>query len=125
LGVTERSCGDRQMKRIIVDLDGTLCSQETSKNYHRAKVNEKMKKFLFSATIHGDYVVIYTARGMNSCKGNQVEAENKYKMITEQWLVKNSICYDELIFGKPAGDIYIDDKGINVDDFARILDILD
>jgi capsule biosynthesis phosphatase len=113
------------MKRIVVDLDGTLCSQEISENYHLAKVRKKMKKFLFLATRRGDYIVIYTARGMNSCNGNQAEAENRYRMITEQWLYKNDVCYDELIFGKPAGDIYIDDKGINVDDFARVLDILD
>ena len=36
----------------------------------------------------------------------------KIGKITEDWLQKWNVPYDELVFGKPYADIYIDDLGI-------------
>jgi len=38
--------------------------------------------------------------------------------MTEKWLKDNRVCYDELIFGKPAADVYVDDKAVLPEDFA-------
>ena len=56
---------------------------------------------------------------MNTFKNNQIKAIQKYYSLTEQQLRKWNIKYHNLILGKPAADFYIDDKGINDEDYFR------
>ena len=37
----------------------------------------------------------------------------------EKWLYFNDVKYHELIMGKPAGDYYIDDKNLSIDQFVN------
>ena len=46
------------------------------------------------------------------CNGDVSKVIEKIGKITEDWLEKWKVPYDELIFGKPHADIYIDDLGI-------------
>ena len=62
-------------------------------------------------------IVIYSARGQVSCKGDLKEIERKNRPVVEEWLKRHNVPCDELVFGKPIGDIYIDDKGMSLDDF--------
>jgi len=49
---------------------------------------------------------------MRTCNGDVSKVIEKIGKITEDWLEKWKVPYDELIFGKPHADIYIDDLGI-------------
>jgi NDP-sugar pyrophosphorylase family protein len=49
---------------------------------------------------------------MRTCDGDVSKVIKKIGKITEDWLEKWKVPYDELIFGKPHADIYIDDLGI-------------
>lgn len=106
-------------KKIVVDIDGTICENTNGKNYVDAppkfdviaKVNEYHKK--------GYHVTIYTARGMNIYSANLEKIEYHLRPITEAWLKRHGVLYDRLIFGKPPADMYIDDKGITPDEFCR------
>ena len=46
---------------------------------------------------------------MKTCEGDVVKVKQKIGKITEKWLEKWNVNYDELIFGKPYADLYIDD----------------
>jgi capsule biosynthesis phosphatase len=66
----------------------------------------------------GWYITILTARHMRT-SGNDVEhAFNKLSKITEDWLDRNDVPFDQLVFGKPYGVWYIDDKAMTLETFV-------
>jgi aminoglycoside phosphotransferase len=58
-------------------------------------------------------IIIYTARRMGTHKGNAAAATADIGLITFQTLEKFGIPYDEICFGKPVADCYIDDLGMS------------
>ena len=60
----------------------------------------------------GHYLIIHTGRHMRTCNGDVAKVIEKIGKITEDWLEKWNVPYDELVFGKPYADIYIDDLGV-------------
>ncbi len=108
------------MSTYVFDLDGTICSQESSENYHKAvpitSVIEKMKLL----SMRGHTIVIHTARGMKTYNENIVAIEAHLREMTVKWLDDNQVPYSRLLFGKPSGDFYVDDKGINAKDFSLV-----
>ena len=54
---------------------------------------------------------------MGRFKGNKDRAVEAFHAITESQLDRWGCKYHQLILGKPNGDVYIDDKGINDNDF--------
>lgn len=109
---------------LVVDLDGTICEQTYNNTYHLAKPHTEVIKKLWELYEAGWYVTIFTARGMRTCKRDVVEVEKRYREMTEEWLMLNQVPYDELLFGKPPGDHYVDDRGIDPEEFS-VLDIED
>jgi hypothetical protein len=61
----------------------------------------------------GNTIIIYTARRMQTHNHNSGAALADIGEITFKTLKEFNIPYDEIIFGKPIADIYIDDKSIN------------
>lgn len=94
-------------KKLIFDLDGTICSQE--KNYADAKPFYNIIKKINQEYKNGNTIIIYTARG--------TETGIDWTDVTINQLKRWGVCYDDLYFGKIAGDLYIDDKGINIDNW--------
>lgn len=100
----------------VIDIDGTLCTL-TDGNYSQAKpLKERIKKINKLAT-SGNNIILHTARGMNRFYGNAFKCHSEFYLFTERQLKKWGVLYDKLIMGKPSGDYYIDDKGINDEDF--------
>lgn len=95
-----------------------MCTQESSGTYHLAKPKTETIKRVNELWTEGWKVTIFTARGMNTCDGDVAEIELRYREMTEKWLKDNRVMYDNLIFGKPAADIYVDDKGLGPDIFT-------
>jgi capsule biosynthesis phosphatase len=107
-----------ERKHLVMDMDGTICEQTWNNTYHLAKpVQDVIDKVndLYDA---GWHVTIYTARGMRTCKGDVKEVERRYKVITEEWLLKHQVMYHRLVFGKPPGDLYVDDRGMTPSAFV-------
>lgn len=100
----------------VFDLDGTICST-TNGNYETAEPYfdriEKINK-LFD---QGHEITIYTARGMRTSSNNATKAYQKYYCLTSKQLADWNVKYHNLFLGKPAGDMYVDDKGINHEDY--------
>ena len=103
----------------MIDLDGTICSQEKSGTYQEAKPRIQIIKKINGLYAEGHDIIIFTARGMNTCEGDVEKVEVQYRTLTEKWLKENRVCYNELIFGKPAGDWYVDDKCMTPEQFYR------
>tara|TARA_Y100000310_G_scaffold199273_1_gene199276 strand:- start:493 stop:840 length:348 start_codon:yes stop_codon:yes gene_type:complete len=100
----------------VVDIDGTLCTLVDG-NYSQAQpLRERIKKINKLATT-GHTIILHTARGMNRFEGNTFKCHSEFYLFTERQLKKWGVMYDKLIMGKPSGDYYIDDKGINDEDF--------
>lgn len=102
----------------IFDLDNTLCKTSGSNYLQSIPIKDRIE-FVNKLFRKGNKVIIYTARGMGSSCNNQIEAVQKYYSLTEQQLKDWGLEYHSLILGKPSGDFYIDDKGINDEDFFR------
>ncbi len=98
--------------QIIIDLDGTICTEE--KTYSRA-----LAKPINGAVDHinklydgGNIIIIYSAR-------TWMEFE-----MTTDWLRKNNIKYHQLVLGKPIGDVWIDDRAINFNGWDNVIECL-
>ena len=101
-------------KRICFDLDNTLVSYPLiSGDYTSVKPIDNNIEFLRSLKQAGHTIIIYTARRMKTHGGNTGKLMKDIGKITFDTLDKFNIPYDEIYFGKPHADFYIDDKAIN------------
>jgi capsule biosynthesis phosphatase len=105
-----------EMRTFVFDLDGTLCETEGS-NYLDSVPKKDMIDRVNSLYDRGHTVIIFTARGMGSTFNSKEDAEDMYYVLTENWLTDNGVKFHKLFLGKPAGDVYVDDKGMRPDEF--------
>jgi hypothetical protein len=94
---------DGNMRKIVVDIDGTLCSQED--DYTRATPFPERIDILNKLFKQGCSITIFTSRGY--------ETGINWKLLTERQLADWGVRYHKLIFGKPSADIYIDDRAFS------------
>jgi capsule biosynthesis phosphatase len=102
----------------VFDIDGTICNN-TYGSYEEAKPFTDRIELINKLYNDGNRIVYFTARGMRSLNGDIGEVYKKYYDLTESQLKKWHAKYHELRLGKPQGDFYIDDKGVNDEDFFR------
>jgi len=101
-------------KRICFDLDNTLVTFPTVVNdYTTVEPIEKNIKYLKYLKNFGNTIIIYTARRMKTHNGNIGKINADVGRITFETLDKFNIPYDEIYFGKPNADFYIDDLAFN------------
>jgi len=100
--------------RFCFDLDNTLVTYPKIKNDYASVMpitkNIEYLRFLKSL---GHTIIIYTARRMKTHNGNVGKIVQDVGSITLNTLSKFDIPYDELYFGKPYADFYIDDLAVN------------
>lgn len=100
--------------RICFDLDNTLVSYPTVPNdYTSVKPLQKNINYLKYLKKFGHTIIIYTARKMRSSGSNIGLVNKNIGKITFDTLEKFDIQYDEIYFGKPYADFYIDDLAFN------------
>jgi len=101
-------------KRICFDLDNTLVTFPTIVNdYRSVKPIQKNINFLKYLKKFGNTIIIYTARRMKTHNGNIGKINADIGKITFETLDDFNIPYDEIYFGKPYADFYIDDLALN------------
>ncbi|NKZ42403.1 HAD hydrolase family protein [Shewanella algae] len=110
------------MKRLIVDLDGTL-TQGDSKDYSavspRLDVIAKLREY----QAQGFDIVISTARNMRTFEGNVGKINIHTLPVITAWLDKHQVPYDEILVGKPwcgHEGFHIDDRAIRPSEFAKL-----
>ncbi len=105
---------NKEKLRICFDLDNTLVSYPAvAGDYSTVKPINRNVVLLRKLKSDGHEIIIYTARRMKTHNGNIGKVIKDIASITIDTLEKLNIEYDELIFGKPIADIYIDDRAIN------------
>ena len=100
--------------RICFDLDNTLVTYPTIPgDYSSVKPITETIQLLNKLKSEGHEIIIHTARRMLTHKHNIGKVIKDIALVTIQTLEQFNIPYDELIFGKPIADIYIDDRAMN------------
>jgi cytidyltransferase-like protein len=103
--------------RYCFDIDGTLCdtpnNQKGKPDYENAQPIPFMVEQVNRLYDEGHHIIMQTARG----KGSGIDHTELTKKQLSDWGYK----YHELfpMFCKPTADIFIDDKGINVEDWKQ------
>ena len=108
--------------RYCVDIDGTICSQTVGRDYHKAMPWWDRIAVINKLYDEGHDITYITARGMGRFADDpdaSMKASALLFDLTEQQLKGWGCKYNTLILGKPHADFFIDDKGVNSDDFFR------
>jgi capsule biosynthesis phosphatase len=109
--------------RICIDLDGVVAELKLpGQAYEELKPVPGAAEKIRQLRHQGHYIILFTARHMKTCNGNIGQVMNRIGLVTLQWLDKCGIEYDEIFFGKPWADVYIDDNGIRFDTWSNICD---
>lgn len=110
------------MKKLIVDLDDTLCTTQNG-DYANSTPIQPMIDKLREYQQQGFYIVLNTSRNMRTFENN-VGKINKHTLPTIiDWLARHDVPYDEIYTGKPwcgMDGFYIDDKAIRPDEFLNL-----
>lgn len=107
-------------KNYVIDIDGTICDKDFCRedgDYETSIPKLDRIKKINSLYDEGHTIKYFTARGMGRYNDSRVLAEKHFYDLTYAQLKSWGCKFHELILGKPSGDIYIDDKGMNADDF--------
>jgi len=92
-------------KLVEFDLDGVLCEELNkvtgSDDYKSCRPLHSGINFFNEFKRRGWFVRINTSRFPED------------KRVTQEWLSKYNILYDELVMGKPQADLRIDDRSLN------------
>lgn len=107
--------------RIVIDLDGTICPiKEKNASYQDLVPLEGAVERIKQLRSMGHYIIISTARNMATQESNIGKVVKNIGKVTLDWLEKYDIPYDEIYFGKPNAQVYIDDRALRFSDWASI-----
>jgi capsule biosynthesis phosphatase len=107
--------------RICIDMDGTICEiRKPDELYIDVLPKQGAIEALKKLKAEGHYIIIHTSRHMKACNNNIGEIIAKQAPVFHEWFKKWGIEYDELLFGKPLADVYIDDRGLQFENWKDI-----
>jgi capsule biosynthesis phosphatase len=114
----------RRERCIVIDVDGTLCAKKTrEESYDDVAPNADVVAMLREYHRNGFYIILATARNMNTYSGNiGLINANTLKMLF-RWLDRHEIPHDEGHVAKPwsgKGGFYVDDKAIRPSEFTKL-----
>lgn len=93
-------------KRFVFDIDGVIAQLSKELNYSQVGPREEMVKVINKLYDAGNYIVLFTARGYVTGKD--------WSEVTKDQMKKWGLKYNELHFGKPNADYYVDDKMLDM-----------
>ena len=110
------------MKKLIVDLDGTITLANTS-DYRNVLPDIDVINRLREYKKIGFSITISTARNMRTFDGNVGKINIHTLPIITEWLDRHDVPYDEILVGKPwcgHDGFYIDDRSIRPSEFKSL-----
>ena len=111
------------MKRLVIDLDGTLTLDEPGVAYADKRPNAAVVAKLWDYHRAGFAIVIATARNMRTHANNIGRINALTLPVVIAWLDRHDIPYDEIHVGKPwcgTEGFYVDDKAIRPSEFVAL-----
>jgi len=108
----------------ILDVDGTICQatlqEDGTYDYPNATPFPHVIERINELHKAGNAIILFTARGMRTHKGNIEAIYENVAPVLDEWLRKHNVRFDRLIMGKPWGEnvFYIDDRGLTLKSFT-------
>jgi CMP-N-acetylneuraminic acid synthetase len=100
------AAGEITGKKLCFDIDGVIATLVPGNDYSIADPDKRVVNLIKALFDKGNKILIYTARG--------TVTGIDWKETTERQLKEWGVPFNELYFGKPGADIFIDDKAINI-----------
>jgi capsule biosynthesis phosphatase len=98
---------------ICVDLDGVVAQlRDVGQTYADVEPVPGAVDTLRGLRASGHRIILYSARHMKTCDGNVGLVVARVGKVTLDWLERHRVPYDEIHFGKPWADVYIDDNAM-------------
>jgi capsule biosynthesis phosphatase len=111
--------------RVCIDIDGVIGEiRDPGHTYAEVKVIPGAPEAIQKLRADGHYVILQTARHMQTCDSNEGLVLRRVGLVTLQWLEDHQIEYDEIYFGKPNADVYLDDRAVRFRGWDTIGDYL-
>jgi capsule biosynthesis phosphatase len=105
-----------KIKRFCFDIDGTIAElRKNGETYEDVLPKKDSIETLQRLKSEGHYIILNTARNMETFSSNVGKITAIQGPILFEWLNKHNVPYDEIHFGKPSADYYVDDKAIRLD----------
>lgn len=118
---------NHDMKRIVIDIDGTLCShKKVNQSYKDLKPIRSMINKLIEYKNDGYYIILYTSRNMNTYNNNLGHINAYTSPELHEWLKSNNVPFDEIFFGKPwcgYEGFYVDDRAIRPSELLALSEV--
>jgi capsule biosynthesis phosphatase len=111
------------MRRLVVDLDGTITDEDPGVPYPEKRPNQELVQKLRHYKSLGFEIIIHTARNMRTFAGSVGKINAVTLPIIIDWLRAHDVPYDEIHVGKPwcgTEGFYVDDRAIRPDEFLRL-----
>jgi capsule biosynthesis phosphatase len=107
--------------RICIDLDGVICRlREPGQEYSDLEPISGAIEKVRALKAAGHYIIIHTARHMKTCQGNVGQVIARQGAVTLDWLKRHGVPYDEIHFGKPHAQVYLDDNALRFESWSSI-----
>ena len=111
------------MKRLVIDLDGTITHDDPGRGYEDKLPDLELVAKLHAYREAGFAIVIYTARNMRSFE-NSVGKINAHTLpVIIEWLKRHDVPFDEIHVGKPwcgTEGFYVDDRAVRPAEFKAL-----
>ena len=102
--------------RYVIDIDGTIFHTSGEDYNHVTPISGRIEQ-INKLYDEGHHIAYFTARGMGRFDNDAKKAHSRFYYHTKCQLREYGCKFHDLIMGKPAADIYIDDKGMHSDEF--------
>lgn len=113
----------KQLKRLVVDLDGTITVDDPKKDYSEKEPNLELIAKLRDYAQAGFEIVIQTARNMRTYENSVGKITAHTLPVVIDWLRLHNVPYDEIHVAKPwcgTDGFYVDDRSIRPDEFINL-----
>ncbi len=111
------------MKRLVIDLDGTLTREDPTRGYAEKEPDLAVIARLRGYQADGFTIIIQTARNMRTFE-NSIGRINAHTLpVIIEWLRRHEVPYDEIHVGKPwcgTEGFYVDDRAIRPSEFISL-----
>ncbi len=111
------------MKRLVVDLDGTITIDDAGRPYWAKEPNLELIARLRDYAADGFEIIIQTARNMRTHNNSVGKITATTLPVILEWLKVHDVPYDEIHVAKPwcgTEGFYVDDRAIRPDEFTRL-----
>lgn len=107
--------------KICIDLDGTVCTlRREGETYADVQPLPGAVEKIRALREAGHYLILLTARHMGTCAANVGLVVARQGKTLFDWLERHDLQFDEVHFGKPHADVYLDDNAMRFEGWDAI-----